>query len=65
MHRRMTDANFIEIHEEISELSDKQMYVQIEYLFQGFMQAYEDLKWRWGKRKNMCLRIISLKGQSL
>ena len=32
MHRRITDAKLIEIHQEISELSDKQVYVQIEYL---------------------------------
>ena len=32
IYRRITEANSSEIHEEISELSDKQVYVQIEYL---------------------------------
>ena len=32
---RISDANLIEIHEEMGELSDKQVYVQIEYLSQG------------------------------
>ena len=31
----ITDVNLIEINEEMGELSDKQIYVQIEYLSQG------------------------------
>ena len=33
-----------EIHEEISDLWDKQTYVQIEYLSRGFTQAHKGLK---------------------
>ena len=32
MHRRNADANLVDIHEEMSELLDKQVYLQIETL---------------------------------
>ena len=35
MHRRNNDANLVEIHVEFTEMVDKQVYVQLEYLLEG------------------------------